>query len=140
MKDQCQIDRDVMDLVSVIDYVLDHAQDLKKIEDDPEFFNKVLTDLLTQVAECATFVCEYLKPNFASTRYLLTFYLAHEFNAVCRAIHQTGLSDQKNQGIYYCIRSAPRSPKFETFHTRSTSKLEDSLEHLGDSRKGRTNT
>ena len=67
LKIQCQIDRDVMDLISVMDYILDHVQDLKKIEGDPDFFNKVLTDLLTQVAECATFVCEYLKPNFAGT-------------------------------------------------------------------------
>ncbi|KAK7678090.1 hypothetical protein QCA50_018883 [Cerrena zonata] len=65
VQQQQSVDRRVLNLVSSIDDTFDFIEDVKKIREDAIRLESIITDMLNQVTECATFMCTYLQLSFA---------------------------------------------------------------------------
>ncbi|KAK7684528.1 hypothetical protein QCA50_012475 [Cerrena zonata] len=62
---QYTTDEKIIDLVATIEATFGFIEDAEKIKEDAVPLRPIIEDLLKQVAECATFICTYLKPSFA---------------------------------------------------------------------------
>ena len=51
-----------------MDRSLDLTQDAQRLRESAVHLESTITALLKQIGECAIFVCEYLKSNFAGKR------------------------------------------------------------------------
>ena len=62
-------DQKIFELVKIIESLLDQINDAGKVKAAIKVLNfeKLLTDMLQQEAECAIFICKYLQPSYAST-------------------------------------------------------------------------
>ncbi|KAK7678115.1 hypothetical protein QCA50_018908 [Cerrena zonata] len=58
-------DKKIIDLVATMETTFGFIEDAEKIKEDAIPLRPIIEDLLTQVAECATFICTYLQPSFA---------------------------------------------------------------------------
>ncbi|KAK7684527.1 hypothetical protein QCA50_012474 [Cerrena zonata] len=65
VQQQQLIDRRVFDLIATIESTFDFIEDAKKVKEDAIRLESIITAMLNQVTECATFMCTYLRPGFA---------------------------------------------------------------------------
>ncbi|KAK7676672.1 hypothetical protein QCA50_020354 [Cerrena zonata] len=61
---QCSTDQRVISLIDTMIRTLDFAQDSRKLNEYVSSLETTITNLVTQVAECAIFVREYFRPSF----------------------------------------------------------------------------
>ncbi|KAK7679967.1 hypothetical protein QCA50_016913 [Cerrena zonata] len=64
VNDQCSTDQKVISLINTMICTLDFAQDSRKLNEYVISLETTITNLVTQVAECAIFVREYFRPSF----------------------------------------------------------------------------
>ncbi|KAK7684545.1 hypothetical protein QCA50_012492 [Cerrena zonata] len=62
---QQSTDKRIFDLVAAIEDAFDFVEDVEKINEDAIRLEPIITAMLNQVTECATFMCTFLQPNFA---------------------------------------------------------------------------